>query len=71
MGKELPVAGEKEQIMTDNRKLTIAELEAILDAARYHADLLNRLEESYHRCDMTQMLILIPQILGIKKESIQ
>lgn len=58
--------------MNDNRKLTMADLEAILDAARYHAELLDRIEDAYHRrCDMMQTCILLDELLGIKKESIQ
>lgn len=55
----------------EDPKLTWSDVEAILDAARYHADLLNALHEAYDRCDLNQTLILLRQLLGIKKESIQ
>lgn len=52
-------------------KLTMADIQAILDAAKYHEDLLKELEQAYQQCDLNQTLIIIRQLLGLEKESIQ
>lgn len=52
-------------------KLTMTDIQAILDAAKYHEDLLKELEQAYQQCDLNQTLIIIRQLLGLEKESIQ
>lgn len=56
--------------MNDDRKVTMADIEAIIDAARYHADLMNQLEQAYQRGDLNQTLIAVRELLGIKNELI-
>lgn len=51
-------------------KLSLLDLEAIIDAAVEHAELLNAMETAYHRADMKELLMLLEKLFCIKKESV-
>lgn len=55
----------------DDDKLTPADIQAIIDIAEYHRELMNRLSNAYRRkCDMKETMTLLDELLGPEKESV-